>query len=206
MVRLHAAGFEFTWFCCRLCGDAGDLCAGAILCDGVSTVTRAGRFCRTPFVSSCLFPRGKPPRGQRAGALPGSGRSLSRARHNFHSYRVLHWRVLLRPASALEGAISARASQECARLWNFTCGPIPDERVIPMQLFESAANAVMFAALLTWRLQSPRARAAGLSRRLCRFGSDFWRTASVRPRWGGLSQAQWYAMAVCAVMLVVLAL
>jgi phosphatidylglycerol---prolipoprotein diacylglyceryl transferase len=94
---------------------------------------------------------------------------------------------------------------------NYTSGPVPHGRVIPIQLFESAVNAAMFAALLIWRMHSPSSRGRVLPAYLIgyavwRFGSDFWRAVSVRPRWAGLSQAQWYAMAVCAVMVVALIL
>jgi phosphatidylglycerol---prolipoprotein diacylglyceryl transferase len=94
---------------------------------------------------------------------------------------------------------------------SFNCGPVPHGRVIPIQLFESAVNAAMFAALLIWRTHSPSSHGHVLQAYLIgyavwRFGSDFWRAVSVRPHWAGLSEAQWYAMAVCALMVVVLVL
>jgi prolipoprotein diacylglyceryltransferase len=94
---------------------------------------------------------------------------------------------------------------------NYTSGPVPRGRVIPIQLFESAFNAFLFAALLVWRLQSPSSHGRILQAYLLayaawRFGSDFWRPVSVRPRWAGLSQAQCYSIAVSAVAIVALVL
>lgn len=78
----------------------------------------------------------------------------------------------------------------------FTPGDRPSGRVVPMQLFEAAFNAVAFVALVAW---APRGRVLVLyllAYGVWRFVSDFWRRASARPRRAGLSEAQWVSVGV----------
>jgi prolipoprotein diacylglyceryltransferase len=86
----------------------------------------------------------------------------------------------------------------------FSCGPVPSGRVVPIQLFEAAFSASAFAVLVAWRTHVPSAQGRVLlafmvAYGIWRFVSDFWRGTSVRPRWAGLSEAQWVSTAVAAV-------
>lgn len=87
----------------------------------------------------------------------------------------------------------------------YTPGPLPLEPVIPMQLFESAFNFVLFVALLVWGLLAPE-QADGkvllvyfLAYGCWRLISDFWREVSARPRRAGFSEAQWVSAIVVMV-------
>jgi prolipoprotein diacylglyceryltransferase len=87
----------------------------------------------------------------------------------------------------------------------YTPGPLPLEPVIPMQLFESAFNLVLFIALLVWGLLAPEQSDGNvlpvyfLAYGCWRFTSDFWREVSARPRRAGLSEAQWVSVIVVMV-------
>jgi phosphatidylglycerol:prolipoprotein diacylglycerol transferase len=88
-----------------------------------------------------------------------------------------------------------RDARGCRR---FTPGDEPSERVLPMQLFEAAFNAVAFVALVVW---APRGLVLPLylaGYGVWRFVSDFWRVSSARPRRAGLSEAQWASLLVLA--------
>jgi phosphatidylglycerol---prolipoprotein diacylglyceryl transferase len=84
----------------------------------------------------------------------------------------------------------------------YTPGSLPLEPVIPIQLFESAFNLVLFITLLVWGLLAPEQSDGKilpvyfLAYACWRFISDFWREASVRPRRAGLSEAQWVSLIV----------
>lgn len=84
----------------------------------------------------------------------------------------------------------------------YTPGLLPLEPVIPMQLFESAFNLVVFIALLVWGLIAPEQSDGKvllvyfLAYGGWRFTSDFWREVSARPRRAGLSEAQWLSVIV----------
>jgi phosphatidylglycerol---prolipoprotein diacylglyceryl transferase len=87
----------------------------------------------------------------------------------------------------------------------YTPSPLPLAPVIPMQLFESAFNLVLFIALLVWGLLAPE-QANGkvllvyfLAYGCWRFISDFWRDVSARPRRAGFSEAQWVSVIVVMV-------
>ncbi|WP_432813494.1 prolipoprotein diacylglyceryl transferase family protein [Pantanalinema sp. GBBB05] len=89
----------------------------------------------------------------------------------------------------------------------YTPGPLPLEPVIPMQLFESVFNLVLFVALLVWGLLAPEQSDGKvlpvyfLAYGCWRFISDFWREASARPRRAGFSEAQWVSAIVVIVSL-----
>lgn len=84
----------------------------------------------------------------------------------------------------------------------YTPSPLPLEPVIPIQLFESAFNLILFIILLVWGLLAPEPSCGKvlpvyfLSYGCWRFISDFWRDVSVRPRRAGLSEAQWVSVMV----------
>ena len=84
----------------------------------------------------------------------------------------------------------------------YTPGPLPLEPVIPMQLFESVFNLVLFIALLVWGILAPEPSCGKvlpvyfLAYGCWRFISDFWRDVSARPRRAGLSEAQWVSVMV----------
>jgi phosphatidylglycerol---prolipoprotein diacylglyceryl transferase len=84
----------------------------------------------------------------------------------------------------------------------YTPGPLPLQPVIPIQLFESAFNLVLFVALLGWGLLAPEQSDGKilpvyfLAYGCWRFVSDFWREASARPRRAGFSEAQWVSVMV----------
>lgn len=106
-----------------------------------------------------------------------------------------------RPASwgILYSPDQLRSVQGCR---TYSPGPTPDSPVIPMQIFESAVNAVLFVALLAWKLLDPAVSSGKvlpvyfLVYCCWRFVSDFWRDVSVRPRRAGLSEAQWLSVVV----------
>jgi phosphatidylglycerol---prolipoprotein diacylglyceryl transferase len=87
----------------------------------------------------------------------------------------------------------------------YTPGSLPLEPVIPIQLFESAFNLVLFIALLVWRLLAPEQTDGTvlpvyfLAYCCWRLISDFWRDVSVRPRRAGFSEAQWVSAIVVMV-------
>ncbi len=87
----------------------------------------------------------------------------------------------------------------------YTPSSLPLEPVIPMQLFESAFNLVLFIALLVWGLIAPEQSCGKilptyfLVYGCWRFISDFWREVSARPRRAGLSEAQWVSAIVALV-------
>lgn len=90
----------------------------------------------------------------------------------------------------------------------YTPGSLPLEPVIPIQLFESAFNLIVFITLLVWGLLAPEQSEGKilpvyfLTYSCWRFTSDFWREVSARPRRAGLSEAQWVsAMAVIGAIL-----
>lgn len=84
----------------------------------------------------------------------------------------------------------------------YTPSPLPLECVIPMQLFESAFNLVLFITLLIWQLLAPEQSDGKillvyfLAYGCWRFISDFWREVSARPRRAGFSEAQWVSAMV----------
>ncbi len=87
---------------------------------------------------------------------------------------------------------------------NFTCGPLPEKRVIPIQLYESAYCATVFAIL--WAILMTSSRLDGRVMpaflgcyAIWRFITDFVRGISARPRRAGLSEAQWASMVAAVV-------
>ncbi len=91
----------------------------------------------------------------------------------------------------------------------FSPSPNPGTRVFPIQLVESAAQAILFAALVILVCRHPNTASAifwiYLSLyAIVRFVLDFHRTTSARPRYGRFSEAQLACMLVQAVSLTVL--
>lgn len=77
----------------------------------------------------------------------------------------------------------------------FRPGAMPDGRVLPVQLMESAGALLLFIALFTWLMQQPSPPGTILPLFLLgyssfRFVLDFWRPMSARPRMGSWSEAQ----------------
>jgi phosphatidylglycerol:prolipoprotein diacylglycerol transferase len=82
-------------------------------------------------------------------------------------------------------------------------GPVPGKRVLPIQLLDSAVQALSFGVLMCWLLNDPRAQGRVLAGYFLIYGcwrlvGDFWREASARPRRAGLSEAQWASLVVVA--------
>jgi len=91
----------------------------------------------------------------------------------------------------------------------FSSSPNPGTRVFPIQLVESAAQAILFAALviLVWRHPNVAWAIFWIYLSLyaiVRFVLDFYRTTSARPRYGRFSEAQLACVVVQAVSLSVL--
>jgi phosphatidylglycerol:prolipoprotein diacylglycerol transferase len=97
-------------------------------------------------------------------------------------------------------------------LRNFSPSADPQARVLPTQLIESLFNLVVFLFFFRWLLIT-QAAPAGILFPLyialysaMRFGLDFFRVASSRPRLGPLSEAQVFAVAFAVVSLLILML
>jgi prolipoprotein diacylglyceryltransferase len=101
---------------------------------------------------------------------------------------------------------SELAGHGCRR---FSASPNPGTRVFPVQLVEAGAQATLFGILATAGWQFPGTAGSifwlYLSMySLVRFALDFCRTASARPRYWRLSEAQLICVGVLAVSLAVL--
>jgi phosphatidylglycerol:prolipoprotein diacylglycerol transferase len=97
-------------------------------------------------------------------------------------------------------------------LRNFSPGVDPQTRVLPTQLIESLFNFAIFLFFFRWLLITRTAPAGSLFPlyialySVMRFGLDFFRVASSRPRVGPLSEAQVFAAAFAVASLLVLVL
>lgn len=97
-------------------------------------------------------------------------------------------------------------------LRNFSPGVDPGTRVLPTQLLESLFNVAVFLIFFRWLLIAGTAPAGMLFPlyialySVMRFGLDFFRVASSRPRVGPFSEAQVFAaaLAVAAVLVLVI--
>jgi phosphatidylglycerol---prolipoprotein diacylglyceryl transferase len=88
-------------------------------------------------------------------------------------------------------------------LRRYSPGPDPGQRVFPIQLVEAAAQLTLFASLARLLWTEPDASRYILPLYLAlyaivRFGLDFYRTSSARPRYGRLSEAQLVCLGVLA--------
>jgi phosphatidylglycerol:prolipoprotein diacylglycerol transferase len=77
----------------------------------------------------------------------------------------------------------------------FRPGPVPNGRVLPVQLVESAGAALLFVFLFAWLTRQPTPPGTALPRFLLGYCSfrvvlDFWRTSSARPHIGRWTEAQ----------------
>ena len=77
----------------------------------------------------------------------------------------------------------------------FAPGPEPGHRVFPIQLLEAAAQLTLFASLTLLLWAEPQTARYIFVLYLAlyaivRFGLDFYRAASARPRYGRFSEAQ----------------
>jgi len=91
----------------------------------------------------------------------------------------------------------------------FSPSPNPGSRVFPIQLVESAAQAVLFGTLVLvlWRIPNSASAIFWVYLSLyaiVRFILDFYRTTGARPRYGRFSEAQLTCIAVQVVSLSVL--
>jgi phosphatidylglycerol:prolipoprotein diacylglycerol transferase len=97
-------------------------------------------------------------------------------------------------------------------LRNFSPGVDPRTRVLPTQLIESLFNLVIFLFFFRWFLTTGSRPPGGIFLlyvalySVMRFGLDFFRVASSRPRVGPLSEAQVFAAGFAAASLLVLML
>lgn len=97
-------------------------------------------------------------------------------------------------------------------LRNFSPGVDPHTRVLPTQLIESLFNLAIFIAFARWFLITRTAPTGSLFPlyialySVMRFGLDFFRVASSRPRVGPFSEAQVFAAALAVASLLVLVL
>lgn len=87
---------------------------------------------------------------------------------------------------------------------SFRPGANPGQRVFPIQLVEAIGNGVLFLLLFTWAISQPTPSGLVLPGYLLgysvlRFGLDFFRRSSARPRIGAFSEAQVFC-AVTAVL------
>ncbi len=79
---------------------------------------------------------------------------------------------------------------------------------VPIQLFEAAGNACIFAAMLALflkgRLRGRLIAVYGISYGTLRFVDEFWRGDTYRGIWGPFSTSQWISLAFIAVSVVLL--
>jgi phosphatidylglycerol---prolipoprotein diacylglyceryl transferase len=92
----------------------------------------------------------------------------------------------------------------------YSPGPDPGRRVFPIQLVEAAAQLVLFASLARLLWAEPQASRYLLPLYLAlyasiRFGLDFYRITSARPRYGRFSEAQLVCLGVLSFASLILA-